>query len=83
MLRIARVVAAGYPHHTTQRGNYWQKVFYYIKKEPKGWKEFIEVPDNPDEMKEIKEKARAGRSLGPKLSLFSSIFLLRVRSFTL
>jgi len=27
MPRIARIVAAGYPHHITQRGNYWQKIF--------------------------------------------------------
>jgi len=27
MPRIARVVAAGYPHHITQRGNYQQKIF--------------------------------------------------------
>ncbi len=27
MLRIARVVAKGYPHHVTQRGNYRQPVF--------------------------------------------------------
>lgn len=27
MQRIVRVVAAGYPHHITQRGNYRQKIF--------------------------------------------------------
>ena len=27
MPRIARIVAAGYPHHITQRGNYRQKIF--------------------------------------------------------
>jgi len=27
MPRIARVVAAGYPHHITQRGNYQQEIF--------------------------------------------------------
>jgi putative transposase len=27
MPRIARVVAAGYPHRITQRGNYQQKIF--------------------------------------------------------
>lgn len=27
MPRIARVVAVGYPHHITQRGNYQQKIF--------------------------------------------------------
>jgi len=27
MPRIARVVAAGHPHHITQRGNYRQKIF--------------------------------------------------------
>ena len=27
MPRVARVVAAGYPHHITQRGNYRQKIF--------------------------------------------------------
>ena len=27
MPRIARVVAAGYPHHITQRRNYQQKIF--------------------------------------------------------
>jgi len=27
MPRIARIVAAGYPHHINQRGNYRQKIF--------------------------------------------------------
>jgi len=27
MPRIARIVAVGYPHHITQRGNYQQKIF--------------------------------------------------------
>jgi putative transposase len=27
MPRIARVVAVGYPHHITQRGNYRQDIF--------------------------------------------------------
>ena len=27
MPRIARVVAVGYPHHITQRGNYKQRIF--------------------------------------------------------
>jgi hypothetical protein len=39
-------------------------IFAYIEKEPKEWKEFIEAPDNPDEMKGIREKTRAGRPLG-------------------
>ena len=41
-----------------------QKIFDYIEQEPKEWKEFIEVPDNPDEMKGIREKTRTGRPLG-------------------
>ena len=28
MARLARVVAPGYPHHVTQRGNRRQKVFF-------------------------------------------------------
>jgi len=35
-----------------------------IEKNPKEWKEFIEAPDNPDEIKGIKEKTRTGRPLG-------------------
>lgn len=27
MPRVARIIAEGYPHHITQRGNYRQKVF--------------------------------------------------------
>jgi putative transposase len=27
MPRIARIVAEGYPHHITQRGNYRQRIF--------------------------------------------------------
>ena len=27
MPRIGRIVAVGYPHHITQRGNYRQKIF--------------------------------------------------------
>ncbi|MEA3453307.1 MAG: hypothetical protein U9R12_00080 [Candidatus Caldatribacteriota bacterium] len=40
------------------------KLFDYIKIEPKEWKEFIEAPDNPDEMEGIREKTRTGRPLG-------------------
>lgn len=28
MARMARAVAAGVPHHVTQRGNPWQKSFF-------------------------------------------------------
>lgn len=31
MPRIARLIAAGYPHHITQRGNYQQKIFFSQK----------------------------------------------------
>jgi len=41
------------------------QLFAYIEKEPKEWKEFIEAPDHPDEMKGIREKTRTGRPLGP------------------
>jgi putative transposase len=40
------------------------QLFDYIEIEPKGWKEFIEAPDNPDEMKGIREKTKTGRPLG-------------------
>ena len=40
------------------------QLFDYIEKEPKGWKEFIEAPDNPNEMKGIRGKTRTGRPLG-------------------
>jgi len=64
MPRIARVVAVGYPHHITQRGNYRQKIFDYIEQEPKAWKELIDKTDNPDEIKGIREKTRTGQPLG-------------------
>ena len=35
-----------------------------IEKNPKEWKEFIEAPDNSDEIKGIREKTRIGRPLG-------------------
>ena len=40
------------------------QLFDYIEKEPKEWKEFVETPDNPDEIKGIREKTRTGRPLG-------------------
>ncbi|MCJ7789973.1 MAG: hypothetical protein MUP69_07285 [Candidatus Atribacteria bacterium] len=40
------------------------QLFDYIEQEPKEWKEFIKSPDNPDKMKEIKEKTRTERPLG-------------------
>ena len=40
------------------------RLFDYIEKKPKGWKEFIEAPDNPDEMDGIREKTRTGQPLG-------------------
>jgi len=41
------------------------QLFDYIKIEPKEWKEFIGAPDNPEEMKGIREKTRTGRPFGP------------------
>jgi hypothetical protein len=41
-----------------------QKIVDYIEQEPKAWKEWIEAPDNPDEMKGIREKTRTGRPMG-------------------
>jgi len=41
------------------------QLFAYIEKEPKEWKEFIEAPDNPDEMDGIRKKTKTGRPLGP------------------
>jgi hypothetical protein len=38
----------------------FNQLFDYIEKEPKEWKEFIGSPDNPDEMKGIREKTRTG-----------------------
>jgi len=40
------------------------QLFNYIEQEPKAWKEFIETPDNPDEVKGLREKTRTGRPLG-------------------
>ena len=40
------------------------QLFDYVEKGRKEWKEFIEAPDNPDEMKGIKEKTRTSRPLG-------------------
>jgi len=40
------------------------QLFDYIEQEPKHWKKFIEAPDNPDEIKRIREKTRTGRPLG-------------------
>jgi len=50
------------------------QLFDYMEKEPKEWKEFIEIPDNPDEMKGIREKTRTGRLLG------SNDFVERLRT---
>ena len=40
------------------------KLFGYIEEGQKTWKDFIEIPDNDDEVKEIREKTRKGRPLG-------------------
>ena len=40
------------------------QLFAYIEKEAKEWKEFIEIPDNPDEIKGIREKTKVVRPLG-------------------
>ena len=40
------------------------QLFNYIEQEQKDWKEFIELPDDPDEMKGIREKIRIGRPVG-------------------
>jgi len=40
------------------------KIFSYIEHDQKGWKRFIELSDNPDETKQIRESTRKGRPLG-------------------
>jgi len=40
------------------------RLFDYIKQEPKDWKELINKTDNSDEMKGIREKTRTGRPFG-------------------
>jgi len=40
------------------------QLFDYIEKDPKEWKEWIEAPDNSNEIKGIREKTRTGRPLG-------------------
>ena len=40
------------------------RLFNYIEQKPKGWKEFIETPDNPDEIAVLRKKTRTGRPLG-------------------
>ena len=47
MPRIARVVAVGYPHHITQRGNYGQDVF--IDEEDRENKEIEEIVRHRDQ----------------------------------
>jgi len=64
MARIARIVAMGSRTISLKIGNDRKKIFDYIEQEAKGWKEFIEAPDNPDEIKGIREKTRTGRPLG-------------------
>jgi len=40
------------------------RLFDYVEEKQKGWKGFIEVPDNPNEVKQIRQQTRRGRSLG-------------------
>ena len=40
------------------------KLFGYIEEEQKTWKDFIDIPDNNNEIKEIRERTRKGRPLG-------------------
>lgn len=40
------------------------KLFNYIEQDQKGWKKFIELPDNPDEVKQIRQQTRKGRPIG-------------------
>lgn len=40
------------------------KLFDYIEETQKTWKAFIEIPDNPDHVKQIREHTRRGRLLG-------------------
>jgi len=40
------------------------KLFSYIEEERKTWENFIKIPDNDDEVKDIREKTGKGRPLG-------------------
>ena len=45
------------------------RLFDYIEKESKEWKEFKKLPDNSDKMKGIREKIRTSRPLGANASI--------------
>lgn len=40
------------------------RLFNYVEKSQKSWKDFIELSDNPDEINRIREQTRKGRPLG-------------------
>jgi len=40
------------------------KLFDYVEEKQKSWKEFIETPDDSNEIKQIRQQTRKGRVLG-------------------
>ncbi len=60
MARIARVVAAGMPHHITQRGNRRQQTFF----SDDDWRKFLSGEMSTEEVEDIRKHGRTGRPLG-------------------
>jgi putative transposase len=60
MGRLARVVAAGIPHHVTQRGNRRQQTFFCED----DYREYISLMAEEKEIKEIRRHERTGSPLG-------------------
>jgi len=68
MARIARIVAPGYPHHITPRGNRRQQIFFndedyqaYLEED---WKSFLIKAIDTETIAIFRKHERTGRPIG-------------------
>ena len=70
MARIARIVAPGYPHHITQRGNRRQQTFFneenYLAYLEEDWKSFLIKTIDTETIETFRKHERTGRPIGDK-----------------
>ncbi len=72
MARLARVIAPGFPHHVTQRGNRRQTTFFA----PDDYRAFLETGLPDEALDTLRRHERTGRPLGSEVFVQTLVRLL-------
>jgi hypothetical protein len=72
MARLARVIAPGFPHHVTQRGNRRQTTFFA----PDDYRALLEAGLPDEALDALRRHERTGRPLGSEVFVQTLVRLL-------